>query len=324
MNRTDRLLAIVLELQGKGKQRAEDLAATFEVSKRTIYRDIEALSQAGVPVAAAPGQGYRLVPGYFLPPLSFSADEAIMLLLGSQVMSESFDAQYKAASESAGRKIAGVLPESLRDEVGYLQSSIRFINPDANKRSGEATTLQQVRRAIIERQTVQFSYYARYRQPDKAGVHGKKPRKADPYGLVNVAGNWYMVARDHNKGDIRSFKLERIEGLVVLAEPFTRPVDFKLQQGPQEDRIVEVRALFSEEVARWVLEAPSYYTVAAEQTAEGLVVTLMVRHEQEVLQWLLSWGRHVRVLSPASLSAALAQEAKLVAEIHENSDSLLT
>src|SRR5260370_42509526 len=127
MNRTDRLLAIVLELQGKGRQRAEDLAATFETSKRTIYRDVLALGEAGVPIVSIPGQGYSLMKGYFLPPLSFTTDEATMLLLGSDFMARNFDAQYRAAAESASHKIEGVLPETLRDDVHYLQSNIRFL-----------------------------------------------------------------------------------------------------------------------------------------------------------------------------------------------------
>ena len=77
MNRTDRLLAIVLELQGKGHQRAEDLAETFETSKRTIYRDIQALGQAGVPLISTPGRGYSLMKGYFLPPLSRSEERRV-------------------------------------------------------------------------------------------------------------------------------------------------------------------------------------------------------------------------------------------------------
>src|SRR6267154_272683 len=137
MNRTDRLLAIILELQGKGRQRAEDLAETFETSKRTIYRDIQALGEAGVPVVSIPGQGYSLMKGYFLPPLSFTSDEATMLLLGGDLMVQSFDAQYRAAALSAMRKIESVLPEKLRDEVHYLQSSIRFIIPDAAQRPVE-------------------------------------------------------------------------------------------------------------------------------------------------------------------------------------------
>ena len=111
MNRTDRLLAIVLELQGRGRRRSEDLAATFEVSKRTIYRDIEALCQMGVPVVSVPGRGYSLVEGYFLPPLRFTSDEAILLTLGSDVMAQSFDAEYRLAAESAApqnrRRAAG-------------------------------------------------------------------------------------------------------------------------------------------------------------------------------------------------------------------------
>src|SRR5205823_13568450 len=162
MNRTDRLLAIVLELQGKGRQRAEDLAATFETSKRTIYRDIQALSEAGVPLISVPGRGYTLMEGYFLPPLSFTVDEATMLLLGSDFMAQNFDAQYRRAALSAGRKIAGVLPERLRDEVDYLQSSIRFIATGIMGSSREDEILQQLRRAILERTRVRFVYHTRY------------------------------------------------------------------------------------------------------------------------------------------------------------------
>ena len=102
MNRTDRLLAIVLELQARKQVRAEDLAATFEVSKRTIYRDMEALSESGVPLVSVPGQGYSLMEGYFLPPLSFTPDEATLLLLGNHFVAENFDAHYQKVARSAG------------------------------------------------------------------------------------------------------------------------------------------------------------------------------------------------------------------------------
>src|SRR5690349_12866400 len=164
MNRTDRLLAIVLELQGKGHQHAEDLAETFETSKRTIYRDIQALGQAGVPLISTPGRGYSLMKGYFLPPLSFSTDEATMLLLGSDFMAQNFDAQYRAAAQSASRKIEGVLPEKLREEVHYLQNSIVFVarGPDTPESQHRVMLLQQLRRAILQRSTVRFCYQSRY------------------------------------------------------------------------------------------------------------------------------------------------------------------
>ena len=91
MNRTDRLMGILLELQARGDLRAEDLAGTFEVSVRTIYRDVEALCETGVPIVATPGKGYRLMEGYFLPPLSFTADEAALLLLGGELVRDRVD-----------------------------------------------------------------------------------------------------------------------------------------------------------------------------------------------------------------------------------------
>src|SRR5215207_8055557 len=160
MNRTDRLLAIVLELQAKKQVRAEDLADTFEVSKRTIYRDIMALDESGVPIVAIPGQGYSLDEGYFLPPLSFSTDEAIMLLLGSGMAAQHFDAQYRTAAQSARHKIMTVLSESLRREIGYLESSIQLI---VVEKLSAPETLQLLRRAILQRRTVRFCYHARYR-----------------------------------------------------------------------------------------------------------------------------------------------------------------
>ncbi len=312
MNRTDRLLAIVLELQGKGKQRAEDLAATFETSKRTIYRDILALGEAGVPLVSIPGRGYSLMKGYFLPPLSFTTDEATMLLLGSDFMAQNFDAQYRAAAQSASRKIAGVLPEKLHDEVHSLQQSIRFVSSGMMDGTPEATMLQQLRRAIIEHTTVRFHYHTRHAREGKGE---ENTRDADPYGLAYVRSTWNLVAYCHMRKDIRNFRLDRMEHVELLPETFNRPPDFKMPvRSPEERGSITVKALFDSEVARWVREARSYYTIAEEDTPEGLLVTLKIRQESEILQWLLGWGRHVRVLEPESLRQRLVEEAQAMVE----------
>src|SRR5207237_1410253 len=167
----------------------EDLAETFETSKRTIYRDIQALGQAGVPLISVPGRGYALMKGYFLPPLSFTADEATMLLLGSDFMAQNFDAQYRQAAQSAGRKIEGVLPEKLRDEVQYLEGNIRFIAGETVESSARAKTLQQLRRAIIDRTTVRFHYHTRHTDDGKSA---ESVREADPYGLVHLFRSWNL------------------------------------------------------------------------------------------------------------------------------------
>ena len=335
MNRTDRLLAIILELQGKGRQRAEDLAETFETSKRTIYRDIQALGEAGVPIVSIPGLGYSLMKGYFLPPLSFTTDEATMLVLGSDLMAQSFDAQYHSAALSASHKIENVLPEKLREEVQYLQSSIRFIATDAMEQPIEKEKLLLVRRAIFQRSTIRFCYFTRH--PSSAvelegdvvtsAQHITSPvlstpiastREADPYGLVHYLNAWHVIAYCHLRQDIRNFRLDRIDDLVLLPKTFQRPANFKMSEARSDQRKrMVVRVLFDNEVARWVKESRSYFTDSIEETPQGLLVTLKPHQESEVLQWLLSWGRHVRVLEPETLRQRMIEEARAMLQNHQ-------
>src|SRR5256886_258289 len=316
MNRTDRLLAIILELQGKGWQRAEDLAETFETSKRTIYRDIQALGEAGVPVVSLPGRGYSLMKGYFLPPLSFTTDEATMLLRGSDLMAQSLDAQYRSAALAASRKIEGVLPEKLRDEVRYLQDSIRFVATGAMEQPVETEKLHQLRRAILQRSTIRFRYFTRHPSSTAEAESGPEvpapsTREADPYGLVHFFNAWHVIAYCHMRQGMRNFRLDRIDDLVLLPKTFQRPANFKMGQSKAgQQRSVLVRALFDKEVARWVRESRSYYMTCEEETPDGLLVTLKPHQESEVLQWLLSWGSHVRVLEPEPLRLRIAEEAQ--------------
>lgn len=326
MNRTDRLLAIVLELQGKRWRRAEDLAETFETSKRTIYRDMLALGEAGVPVVSIPGRGYSLVEGYFLPPVSFSADEATVLLLGADVMAQSFDAHYQAVAQSASRKILGVLPDAQRETVESLRERIQFISaatatrPDAAR---QLEKLQRLRGAIVESRRVRFDYHTRYTarlgaapmQPSDA----PSPRVVDPYSLAHVGQSWYLTGYCHTRRGLRTFRLERIESLTALPDSFERPAAVRLNpRYRDESPQITVRVLFTPEVARWVRESPSYFTVAMEDTPDGLLATLAVRDVSDITQWLLGWGRHVRILEPAALRHLLAAEAEAMLRAHED------
>lgn len=312
MNRTDRLLAIILELQRAGTRRAEDLARTFETSVRTIYRDMEALSEAGVPIVASPGRGYALMAGYFLPPLTFRADEATMLLLGSDVMAQQFDAQYRTAARDAAAKIEGVLPERLRAEVRAVQESIRFFVPGDPV---EQERLQTLRGAILDRRTVRFGYTARVSRD----APPPPVREVDPYALLHFAGAWHLTGHDHTRRAARNFRLDRMDHLTLTDRSFRRPEQFTFGPRP-DDRTITVRALFDHDTARWVREARSFFTVAEEETAGGLLVTLTVRDVRDVLQWLLGWGSHVRVLEPETLQHLIADEAAAMVRNHTACD----
>ncbi len=307
MNRTDRLLALILELQSSGTQRAEDLARIFETSKRTIYRDMQALCEAGVPVVAVTGQGYSLAEGYFLPPIQFTADEATMLLLGADVMRQSFDAESGAAATDAARKIIGVLPEKLRYRVKAVKESILFFSPTGT--AAEIECLEKLRQAIFKQQIISFNYRGRY---DEVA----KPREVNPYSLANVEGVWYLGGYCYLRQAERNFRLSRIQDLLLLDQTFIvspeikRPVCYEQTDSKQ----VIVRVLFDEIVMRWVYEDRFFHAVSKEPTHNGLLVTLWVRQLEDILPWLGSWGSHVRVLEPDALRQLVIKEAQAVIE----------
>src|SRR5258708_9325192 len=181
MNQTNRVLALVVELQRKGQQRGEDLAVTFEVSTRTIYRDMQALSEAGVPIIAIQKKGYSLSEGYFLPPLRFTTEEALILALGSDFMGHNFDDQYRTAAKAAYRKIDAVLPDTLRQDASYLITNISIFaaNPLDQK---QRESSRQLRSAIAERRTIHFHYTKKMATSSEATM-----REVDPYGLPRLA-----------------------------------------------------------------------------------------------------------------------------------------
>jgi predicted DNA-binding transcriptional regulator YafY len=179
------------------------------------------------------------------------------------------------------------------------------------------TLLQQLRRAIIQRSTVRFCYQSRYAHE---GQGEQTTREADPYGLVHFPSGWNLIAYCHLRKDMRSFRLDRMDHLEILPRTFQRPSDFVMGYDPERERgtrSITVRVLFDAEIARWVREARSYYTTAQEDTPDGLLVILQVRHESEIIQWLLSWGKHAHVLEPESLRQRIVEEAEGMLRNHE-------
>ncbi|HEY2495115.1 MAG TPA: YafY family protein [Paenibacillus sp.] len=309
MNKTDRLLAIVLELQRKKVLRAEDLAATFETSIRTIYRDIQALSEAGVPVVGAPGLGYSLMEGYFLPPISFTAEEAVTLLIGTEFIEQRFDTDYGIKAQTSRRKIEAILPERIRSEASRVRDTIRLLTSGGDiTRGQEKEYIETIRRAILEARKVRFNYSKR--MPEVDG-NRQSVRDAAPYGLVLVQGSWILIAQCDLRQDIRHFRLSRMTELTVLEDRFKVPSDFNLHDyEPSDDRNIRVCIQVNLDIADKVMESNNFYMEAAEEHTDGLYVNFRVRQPEELLHWVLGWGADVVVLEPESFRNRVRDEAE--------------
>ncbi|WP_425145657.1 helix-turn-helix transcriptional regulator [Deinococcus sp.] len=307
MNRTDRLLALVLELRGHpadadGWVRASELARHFGVSVRTIYRDVLALNEAGVPVLSVAGQGYRLMDGYFLPPLHLTAPEALMLAFGIDAVRPAFDAEYAQAAHTAARKLLAALPDERRRDVQELRSRILLVQDDTR----DAETLKALRRALLDHCPVTFQYHAPGSQSE---------RRADPLGLLRLNGLWMLTAWDHDRGAQRNFRLDRMETVRLLQMPARTPRPLPARRPEDEGRRVSVRLRFPTELRRWVRERPNYFQVAEIQTSTGYEVALTVRGVADILPWVLSWGAAVKVLEPDDLRERVKQEARSMLEV---------
>ncbi|QRG68657.1 helix-turn-helix transcriptional regulator [Brevibacillus choshinensis] len=308
MNKTDRLLAIVLELQRKGVVRAEDLAARFETSVRTIYRDMQALSEASVPIVGEPGIGYSLMEGYFLPPVSFTVEEAVSLLMGAHFVEQKFDPRYQERARSSRGKIEAVLPEQVRREAANILSTMRLLSFDSNSpgTKKEKERVDTVRQALLDAKKLSFHY--RKSMADEDGTRDSV-RVVAPYGLTLVGGSWMMIGHCDLRGDLRHFRLSRMSKLAITEEGYQRPPDFHLHAyKPVDDRNMHVRLLARSEIAEQIKESRYFYLEACEDRPDGLLVTLRVRQTEEVMHWVLGWGAHIEVLEPESFRNEIREE----------------
>ncbi|GHG12824.1 transcriptional regulator [Deinococcus piscis] len=305
MNRTDRLFALLLELRGSGDGgwvQAEQLAQTFNISVRTVYRDIAALNESGVPVVSLAGKGYRLMDGYFLPPLHFTPAEALMMTLGGDAVRGAFDAEYAQAAASALQKLEAALSDEKRTEVQGLREAVRIVPYHDQHETG---SLRQLRGAVLGRKVVQFQYH-------KPSANAEQ-REVYPMRLVQLYGAWLLGAFDPARQAQRIFRLSRMDGLRVLNRTFTPDPAWRFGAERYEDRrTVTVRLLFDSALSRPLRERASYFQISQKDVPDGLEVTLTVRDAREVLPWILSWGAGVRVLEPESLRKVVREEARKI------------
>ncbi|SDK23322.1 YafY family protein [Paenibacillus marchantiae] len=308
MNKSDRMLAIVLELQRGKVQRAEDLALLFETSVRTIYRDIQALCEAGVPVVGEPGVGYSLMEGYFLPPISFTAEEAVTLLIGLDFVEQRFDNYYKSTSFTSRSKIEAILPVPLREEVGQIQQGIRLLrSPDSDTHEREIEHMGIIRKAMQHKLKIRFHYH----KPGTVNETVQKTvRMSSPYGMLWMQGSWMLIARCDLRQEIRHFRISRMSDLEISTDPFDLPPGFNIHSySPPDNRDVHVRVWFHGRIADRVIEANNYYMEKAELQTDGLYADFRVRHPEDVLHWILGWGASALVLEPESLRIRIREEA---------------
>ncbi|MFH6959191.1 helix-turn-helix transcriptional regulator [Flavobacterium aquidurense] len=218
--RLSRLTAILTMLQTKRLLTASELANKFSVSKRTIYRDIKALEQAGVPILTEDGKGYTLMEGYRIPPVMFTESEANALITAEQLILKNKDASFVKEYTEAINKIKSVLRNNTKDKVNLLSNRILFRNNKDNDRTSNFLSTLQV--ALTNFNLVKIKY-------NSIETDQTTERTIEPFAIYSTKENWLLIAFCRLRKDFRAFRLDRIQNLYVLNEKF-EPHKMTLQE----------------------------------------------------------------------------------------------
>ena len=212
MNRIDRLFGILTLLQTKKYITGEKIAEKFNISVRTVYRDVKALCEQGIPVSFEPHRGYFITQGFFLPPVSFTSDEANAMLLIEGIVNGFTDRSIQKHYATALNKVKAVLPNTQKEKLEVLKNTIKSQLPDCFKNDFDyLSTLQEV---ISIRKIIILEYCNNKQETSK--------REVEPIGLVFYAMSWHLIAWCHKRNEYRDFKVSRINRIMCTDIPFTK------------------------------------------------------------------------------------------------------
>jgi predicted DNA-binding transcriptional regulator YafY len=209
---TARLLEFLELLQAKPLITGREIADQLEIDPRTVRRYVEALQNLGIPIEGqrGVGGGYRIRPGYRLPPLMLTDDEAVAVALGVQAAGRLGLSGSEDAVEGALAKIHRVLPDGLRRRVEALESTLDFTARATKKAPVTGNTVLLLAEAIRRRHRIRVTY--------RAFSGDETRRELSPFGLVVHSGRWYLAAHDHLRDDLRTFRIDRMLRLRVTTE----------------------------------------------------------------------------------------------------------
>lgn len=300
MKQMDRRLLILMRLREERPVRAADLSEECDCSVRTIYRDIDALCQAGVPVAALPGEGYRIVAGYHLPPIAFTAEEAVQLLLGGDLVLGLGTAEQRDAARAAAAKVEAVLRPETRREVDRLRERIRISPWMQHDASPWLPVLQQ---GVIHDRVLRLRYHS-------FSSDELTEREVEPYYLVFYGNDWHVVGYCRLRDGMRDFRASRIREAELLPESFERLEHVDLGADEDGPAPIEVRVWIEAAAVPWAREAPGFGFQREDPGEGGAVFVYHCWDLRRLLPWILSWGASARVLAPREVVTRVRSEAQ--------------
>ena len=297
LNRFDRIVAILIHLQSGRVVKAQDLADRFQVSLRTVYRDIRSLEASGVPITGEAGVGYSLTDGYRLPPVMFTQQEAGSFVAAGKLMQKFSDKTLGAHYESAMFKVRSVLRGHAKDRVAALETQIWINTAQELFNQDTPDALNILLDSIAEQKQVALQYHS-------LAWEAPTERVIEPVGLLHENNYWYVMAYCHLRKDYRQFRTDRMLQLRRTPYSFTKEHgsldDYR--KPPLTTQKTKVVIRVKKDIARYIQTGRKYYGFVSEKAAgDKIEMTFMTTDLQDGLpRWYLMFGDCAEIIEPES------------------------
>ena len=309
MNRIDRLTGTLLMLQSQRQLSVGSIASHWEISERTVYRDIAALSEAGVPIVFEPQIGYRLMGGYEVPPVMFSEDEALALFLSGEIAEQVADISLRESVRSALLKIRSVLPIERQDLLENFKKSLG-IWLRSKPPTVKTDCLIPIHSAVLQCKCMRICY-------DTADRGEVRERIVEPQGILFYGNHWHLIAFCRFRQDYRDFRMDRMKDWEVLDFSFPKHVDFSLEafvsDRDQTDCLIPVTLVVGAKLAKSFRSYLHFEPLEETFLENGDVRYKILTPSLEFsAHWFLGYAGALRVESPVELQEKLKGMAEEV------------
>lgn len=305
MNRIDRLTAILIQLQTKRIVKAEEVADRFEISLRTVYRDVKALMEAGVPIGSEAGKGYFIVDGYHLPPVMFNQEEAGAMMLAGKLVEKMTDKSVRIAFESAMNKIKAVLKTAEKDHLENLNSLIAVhYNPWRRNPELPNHFITDIQKAVTSKEVLKLIYCS--------SKNETTTREVEPIGLYFYSGAWHLIGWCRLRKGYRDFRSDQIIELKLTGTNFDGGKRITLQEyfktfQSEHEGLIKVKLSFEK---AGLSSRPFYGAISETDLGDRVQVEFLMDNLELAARWLMHFGTRVEIDEPEELKSLMAKRSE--------------
>jgi predicted DNA-binding transcriptional regulator YafY len=299
MNRIDRLMALLVFLQSKRLVTANDIAERFNMSLRTVYRDVRALEESGVPVCGEAGKGYSIQQGYHLPPVMFTREEAAAMITAGKMTEKLTDNSLNNHYNIAMEKVRAVIRHSDKEFLEQVESHILVLQPPIQAHFDFSNNyLTTIQKALVNKKVLKIEYYSPYNNEVTA-------RSVEPVGICFYSSRWHLIGYCRLRNEYRDFRIDRLKTLFITDDSFDSKhpaVSDYFPFNQDLSKLIKVVVSFPLTMQMELAEQKYYFGFISEEIKnDDVEMTFVATSIDYMGNWLLGFGGKIKIVSPSEL-----------------------